>query len=106
MTSAIFLPEASFPALDGGVDRFYTKAFLSWSDLICPLPMQAPYSSLPGLPRSRGGDAPGVDLMAFLTDVQLLTIKTLLASDATQGAIRVTFQNASQAKPPGETFVT
>ena len=30
-------------------------------------------------------------------DVQFLTIKTLLASDATQGAIRVTFQNASQA---------
>ena len=26
-TSAIFLPEASFPALDGGVDRLYTKIF-------------------------------------------------------------------------------
>ena len=39
-----------------------------------------------------GGDAPWVDLMAFLTDVQLLT------SDATRGAIKVTFQNASQAK--------
>ena len=41
---------------------------------------------------------PGVDLMASLTDVQLLTIKTLLVSDAIWGAIRVTFQNASQAK--------
>ena len=36
-TSALFLPEASFPALDGGVDRLYTKAFLPWSDLACPL---------------------------------------------------------------------
>ena len=27
MTSAIFLPEASLPALDGGVDRRYTKSF-------------------------------------------------------------------------------
>ena len=94
VTSAIFLPEVSLHALDGGVDRFYTKAFLSWSDLICPLPTQAPYSSLPGLPPSRGADAPGVDLMASLTDIQLFTI----TSDATQGAIRVTFWNASQAK--------
>ena len=43
--------------------------------------------------------------MASLIAAQLLTIKTLLASDATQGAIRVTW-NASQAKPLGETFVT
>ena len=27
MTRAIFLPEASLPALDGGVDRRYTKSF-------------------------------------------------------------------------------
>ena len=106
MTSTIFLLEASLPALDGGVDRLYTKAFLSWSDLVCPLLFQAPHSSLPVLPLRRGGDAPGVDLMASLTDVQLLTIKTLLASDATRGAIRVTFWNASQAKLLGETFVT
>ncbi|KAI4547939.1 hypothetical protein MG293_000269 [Ovis ammon polii] len=46
-------------------------------------------------------EAPGVDLMASLTDVRLLTIKTLLASDATQDAIRVTFRNASQAKTAG-----
>ena len=102
MTSAIFLLEASLPALDGGVDRLYTKAFLSWSDLVCPLPTQATCSALPVLPLRRGGDAPGVDLMASLTDVQLLTIKTLLASDATRGAIRVTFWNASQAKTSGE----
>ena len=83
MTSAIFLSEVSLPALDGGVDRLYTKAFLPWSDSVCPLPMQVTYSSLPVLPMRQGGDAPGVDLTASLTDVQLLTIKTLLASDAT-----------------------
>ena len=88
MTSAILLLEASLPALDGGVDRLYTKAFLPWLDLVYPLPTQAPYSSLPVLPPGWGGDAPGVDLMAPVTDVQLLTIKTLLASDATRGAIR------------------
>ena len=65
-TSAIFLPEASLLALDGGVDRFYIKAFLSWSDLICLLPMQALYSSLLVLPPRQGGDAPGVDLLASL----------------------------------------
>ena len=102
MTSTIFLPEAFFLALDGGVDRFYTKTFLSWLDLICPLLTQVTYSSLLVLRLRQGGDAPGVNLMAFLTDVQLLTIKTLPASDATQGAIRVTFWNASQAKTAGE----
>ena len=106
VTSAIFLLEASLPALDGGVDRLYTKAFLPWSDLVCPLSMQATYSSLPVLPTRRGGNAPGVDLMASLTAIQLLTIKTLLASDATWVVIRVTFQNASKAKPMGETLIT
>ncbi|CAI9180121.1 unnamed protein product [Rangifer tarandus platyrhynchus] len=100
-TSALFLPEASLPTLDGGVDRLYTKAFLSWSDLVCPLQTQATYLFLPVLPPRWGGDAPGVDLMASLTDVQLLTIKTLFAPDATRGAIRVTFWNASQAKTAG-----
>ena len=57
--------------------------------------MQESYSSLPVLPWIQGGDAPGVDLMAFLTDVQLLTIKTLLVSDAIWGAIRVTFWKVS-----------
>ena len=40
--------------------------------------------------------------MASLTDVQLFTV----TSDATRGSIRVTFRNASQAKPLGETFIT
>ena len=90
------------PALDGGIDKFYTRAFLSWSDLICPLPTQVTYLSFPVLD--------GVEMhqgcLAPLTDVQVFTIKTLLASDATCGAIRVTFQNASQAKLLGETFLS
>ena len=106
VTSTIFLPEASLSVLDGGVDRLYTEAFLPWSDLVCPSLMQALYSSLLVLPLRWDGDTPGVDLMASLTDVQLVTIKTLLASDATQGAIRITFWNASQAKPLGEAFIT
>ena len=64
-----FFPlEASFPALDGGVDRISTKAFLPWSGLVCPLQTQASYSSLPVLPSRQGGDAPGVDLMASQID--------------------------------------
>ena len=105
-TSALFLLEASLPALDGCVDRLYIKGFLSWSDLVCPLLMQAIYSSLLVVPSRQGGEAPGVDLLASLTDVQLLTIKTLFASDANQGSIRATFWNASQAKPLGALFVT
>ena len=57
--------------------------------------------SLLVLPLRGGGDAPGVDLMASQTYAQFLTIKTLLASDATWGTIRVTFQNAFQAKTTG-----
>ena len=101
MISAIFLPEASFPALDRGVDRLYTEAFLPWLDLVCPLPIQVPDSSLPVLPQRWGGDAPGVYPMASQTDVHFLTLKILLASDATWGAIRITFRNASQAKIAG-----
>ena len=82
-TSIIFLPEASLPALDGGVDRLHTKAFLPWLELVCSLLMQMPYLSLPALPLSQGGDTSGVDLMTAQTIVQLLTIKTLLASNAT-----------------------
>ena len=103
MVSALFLLEAALAALDVGVDRLYTKA-LSWSDVVGPLLTQATYLTFPVLPPRWGGDAPGVDLMVSLTDIQLLTIKTMLASDATQGAIRVTFQNVSQAKLLGETF--
>ena len=101
VTSAIFLLEMSLPDLDGGVNRLYKKAFLPWSDLVCPFPMQAPYSALPVLPLRQDGNAPGVDLMASRVNIQCLTIKTLLASDATWGAIRVTFWNASQAKTAG-----
>ena len=57
--SAIFLLEVSLPALNGGVDRLNTEAFLPWSDLVCPLLTQVPYSSLLALPPRRGGDAPG-----------------------------------------------
>ena len=71
---AIFLLEASLPALDGGVDRLYTEAFLPWSDLVCPSLMQALYSSLLVLPPRWGGDVPGVDLIASLLDVQLFTL--------------------------------
>ena len=73
-------------------------SFPSWSDLVCPLPKQASHSSLPILPPRLGGDAPGADLTASLTDVLLFTS---LASDATRGADRVTFRNASQAKTAG-----
>ena len=96
----------SLPALDEGVDRLYTKAFLPWSDLVCPLLTQVPCLSFSVLPPRQGGDAPGVDLIASQTSVQFLTIKTLLASDATWGAIRVTFRKASKLKPLGETFVS
>ena len=66
------------------------------------LQAQALYTSLPVLPPRRGRNLPGVDLMASLPDIQLLTIKTLLASDATKSGISVTFWNASQAKSTGE----
>ena len=97
-TAIFFLPEASLPALDGVVDRLYTKSF-SFPVGLCPLPMQVSHLLLRVLPPRRGGNAPGVDLMASLTDVQLFTS---LASDATQGAIRVTFWDASQAKTSGK----
>ena len=64
-----FVTEESFPALDGGVDRLSTEAVHLWSDLVCPLPTQASYSSLPVLPPRRDGDATGVDLMAFQTNL-------------------------------------
>ena len=43
--------------------------------------------------------------MASQTSVQYLTIQTLLASDATRAAIRVTFRNASQAKTAGGNII-
>ena len=66
--------------------RVFTTKFLLELGLP-PIPTQVSYSSLPVLPPRQGGDEPGVDLMGSLTDVQLFTIKTLLASDATWGAI-------------------
>ena len=64
-----FPSEASLPALNGGVDRLSSEAFFPWSDVVCPLPTQAPYSSLRVLPLRRGGAAPGVDLMASQIDL-------------------------------------
>ena len=67
-----FFPlEASFPALDGGVDRLSTETFLPWSNLVCPLPTQASYSSLPFLLPRWDGDALGVDLIASQIDLVL-----------------------------------
>ena len=48
-----FSLEAFLPDLGGGVDRLSTKAFLPWSDVVCPLPTEVPYSSLLVLPPSR-----------------------------------------------------
>ena len=76
-TSTILLLEVSLPALDGGVDRLYTKAFLPWSDLVCPLLTQVPCLSFSVLPPRQGGDAPGVDLVASQIDVQFFTINPL-----------------------------
>ena len=75
MTRAIFLPEASLPALDGGVDRLYTKSFsflvglsLSITDAVTV------YSSLLVQPLRWGGD---VDLIASLLDIQLFTFNLI-----------------------------
>ena len=74
-----FFPlEVSLSALDGGVDRLSTKAFLPWPDLVFPLPTQAPYSSLLVLPLRKGGDASRVDLMASQIDFQFLTTTTFV----------------------------
>ena len=63
-----FPSEASLPALNGGVDRLSSEAFFP-GQTVCPLPTQAPYSSLRVLPLRRGGAAPGVDLMASQIDL-------------------------------------
>ena len=63
-----FPPEASLPTLNECADRLANEAFLPWSELVCPLLTQASYSSLPVLPPRWGGDAPGVDLMAYQID--------------------------------------
>ena len=72
-TSAIFLPEASLPALDGGVDRLYNKSFSFLVGLSLSLTDTGAISALSVLPPRRDGDVPGVDLIASLPDVQLFT---------------------------------
>ena len=73
MTRAIFLPEASLPALDGGVDRLYTQSFFFLVGRSLSLTDAGAISTLPVLPLRWGGDVPGVDLIASLPDVQLFT---------------------------------
>ena len=73
MTSAIFLPEASLPALDGGVDRLYTKSFSFLIGLNLSLTDAGAFSTLSVLPPRQGGDVPEVDLIASLPDIQLFT---------------------------------
>ena len=73
MTRAIFLPEASLPALDGGVDRLYTKSFSFLVGLSLSLTNAGVVSTLLVPPLRWGGDVPGVDLIASLSDVQLFT---------------------------------
>ena len=72
MTKAIFLLEASLPALDGGVDRHYTKSFSFLVGLSLSLTDTGAVRVPPGSAKW-GGDAPGVDLIASLLDVQLFT---------------------------------
>ena len=73
MIRAIFLPEASLPALDGGVDRLYTKRFSFLVRLGFSLTDAGAVSTLLVLPPRWGGDVPGVDLIASLPDIQLFT---------------------------------
>ena len=72
--STIFPLKASLPALDGGVDRLYSKTFSFLVRLSLPLLTQEPPSTLPVLPLRWGGDAPDVDLKASLPDIQLFTL--------------------------------
>ena len=98
-----FPPEASLHALDGGIERLSTEGFLPWLDLVCPLLMQVPYSSLLVLPLRPGGDAPGLYLMASQIDVHFLTIKNFVWFSPPSlwchpGWSRVALWNASQAR--------
>ena len=103
-----FLLEAPVPALDGSVDRISTEAFLPCSDLVCPLLMQASYSSLLVLSLRRGGDTAGVDLMAPQIDLvpyhkHLCLICPFLWYHPRWS--RVAFWNVSQARPTGEASI-
>ena len=84
-----------------GVETGFPPNLPSLARVNLSLTTGIPLLSLPILPLGWGGDASGVGLKASLTDVQLLTIKTWLASDATRGVIRVIFWNVSQAKTAG-----
>ena len=66
-----FLPEASLPALDGGVDRRYTKrfSFLVGLSLSLTHAVHIP----PGSTTEMGWGCTRVDLIASLLDVQLFT---------------------------------
>ena len=59
--------------LDGSVDRLYTKSFSFLVGLSLSLTNAGTVSTLPVLPPRWGGDVPGVDLIASLSDVQLFT---------------------------------
>ena len=74
MTKAIFLPEASLPALDGGVDRRYTKSFSFVVRLSLSLTDVGAVLVPPDSTTETGCDVPGVDLIASLPDIQLFTI--------------------------------
>ena len=93
---------ASLPALDGDVDRLSTKAFLLWSELVCPLQTQVSYLSLPVLPLRGNGDTPGVYLMASQIDFQFLTTKKFVWFShflwCHLGWSRVIFWNVSPAR--------
>ena len=70
-----FLPEASLSALDGGVDRRYTKSFSFLVGLSLSLTDTGTVCVPPGSTTEMGGgDVPGVDLIASLLDVQLFTL--------------------------------
>ena len=99
-TAVAFFPsEVTFPALYGGVDRLSTKAFLSWLDLVYPLPMQAPYSSLLVLPPRWGGDAPGTDLIA--SQIDLVPYHQHLCLISPVPLMPLAFRNVSRVVLPG-----
>ena len=60
--SAIFLLEASLPAVDRDVDRLYTKSFSFLVGLCLSLTNAGAVSTLSVLPWRWGGDVPGVVL--------------------------------------------
>ena len=84
MTKAIFLLEASLPALDGGVDRRYIKNFSFLVRLSLSLTNVGTVHVPPGSTTEMGWGCTRVDLIASLLDVQLFTFN-LACLDVTQG---------------------